>query len=187
MNFLQPLCKPAGSCFRNQIKHNNNSSNLNHLNSMRFKVLCRITNGITKIRQLRTKEEVEIVYQIWKKTIFSNQEAEWSRLQVMAMPVVWVSTVEPHQDHKQETRTRHQKNLQFKTKDKPISILSSQYRITEQGQALLVLLQDQKSINFRVDKRQWATWRPKLKSICMDSLLILNPCHKWEQLRRNHS
>ena len=188
MNSLQLLFKPVGSYYRNQIKHNNNFSNLSHLNLMRFKERCRITNGsLPKIRQLRTKEEVEIVYQIWKKAMFSNQEVEWLKLQVMAMPVVWVSTAEPHQGHRQEMRIRHQKNLLLVTKDKLILILNSQCRTKKQELALQVLLPDLKFSNFRVGRRQWEAWKPKLKSICMDNLLRLNLSHKWEQLLRNHS
>ena len=155
---------------------------------MRFKEHCRITNGsLAKIRLLRTKEEVEIVYQIWKKAMFSNQEVEWLRLQVMAMRVVWVSTVEPHQGLRQEMRIRHQNNLLLVTKDKLILILNSQCRTKKQELALLVLLLDLKFSNFRIDRRQWEAWKLKLKSICMDKLLHLNLSHKWEQLLRNHS
>ena len=119
--------------------------------------------------------------------MFSNQEVEWSRLQVMAMPVVWVSTAEPRQGHRQETRIQHRKKLLSEKKDKPISILNSQCRTTKQEQALLVLLLDPKFSNFRVDRKQWVTWKPKLKSICMDNLLRQNLSHKWERLQRSHS
>ena len=119
--------------------------------------------------------------------MFSNQEAEWSRLQAMAMLVVWVSIAEPHRGHRQETRIQHRKKLLSETKDKPISILNSQCRTTKQEQALLALHLDPKFSNFRVDRKQWVTWKPKLKSICMDNHLRLNLSHKWEQPPRNHS
>ena len=132
-------------------------------------------------------EKTKTVVQIWRKAIYSNLEAEWSKQQVMPIPEGWAKIAELLLDHRLVMRTQHPKSLLLVRKHQTISILNSRSRIAKQELLPLALLQDPRSNNSRVDRKQLETWKHRLKWVCLGNQLVLSLSHKWEPLQHNLS
>ena len=131
--------------------------------------------------------KTKIVAQIWRKAIYSNREAEWSKQQVMPTPEGWAKIAELLLGHRLVMRTQHLKSLLLVRKHQTISILNSRSRIAKQELLPLALLQDPRSNNSRADRKQLETWKHRLKWACLDNQLALSLNHRWEPLRHNLS
>ena len=130
-------------------------------------------------------EKAKIVAQIWRKVKYSNREAEWLKQQVMPTPEGWAKIAELLLDHRLAMQTQHQKNLLLVRNRQTISIHNSRSRIVKQELVPLALLQDPRSNNSRVDRKQLETWKHRLKWAYLGNQLDLSLSHRWELLQRN--